>query len=75
MVEGPEAGLVLVDRLAGELGEYHHFHSARADLLRRAERFDEAATAYRAALDRCGNEAEREFLEGRLVEVSSPSTG
>jgi RNA polymerase sigma-70 factor, ECF subfamily len=75
MVEGPDAGLRLVDHLAGELAEYHHFHSARADLLRRAGRFDDAANAYRAALDRCGNEAEREFLERRLGEVSSPSTG
>jgi RNA polymerase sigma-70 factor (ECF subfamily) len=74
MAEGPDAGLVLVDALTPELGEYHHLHSARADLLRRSQRFDEAAVAYRAALDRCGNDAERAVLEGRLDEVSSRST-
>jgi RNA polymerase sigma-70 factor (ECF subfamily) len=73
MADGADAGLVLVDRLADELGEYHHFHSARADLLRRAGRLDDAASAYRAALDRCGNDAERAFLERRLDEVSSRS--
>jgi RNA polymerase sigma-70 factor (ECF subfamily) len=70
MAEGPDAGLVLVDALAGHLDDYHHFHSARADLLRRLHREDEAAEAYRAALDRCANEAERDFLLGRLDEVS-----
>jgi RNA polymerase sigma-70 factor (ECF subfamily) len=69
MAEGPDAGLVLVDRLAGQLDGYHHFYSARADLLRRAGRFGEAAAAYRAALERCGNDAERAFLERRLAEV------
>ena len=48
MARGPEAGLALMDELAGELGDYHLLHSARADLLRRLGRRDEAAAAYRA---------------------------
>jgi RNA polymerase sigma-70 factor (ECF subfamily) len=74
MDEGPETGLALVDALAGELDEYHHFHSARADLLRRAGRLDDAAGAYRRAIARCGNDAERAFLERRLDEVSPPAS-
>jgi RNA polymerase sigma-70 factor, ECF subfamily len=70
MADGPAAGLALVDELAAELDEYHHLHAARADLLRRLGRRDEAAAAYEAALARCRNGAERRFLAARLAEVS-----
>lgn len=72
MANGPECGLVLLDRddLANRLTEYDHFHAARADLLRRAGRDAEAAVAYRRALDLCHNTAERRFLLRRLAEVS-----
>jgi len=60
-VEGPDAGLTLVDGL--DLGEYHLFHAIRADLLRRLGRNDEAALAYEAALTRTENAAERGFLQ------------
>jgi RNA polymerase sigma-70 factor, ECF subfamily len=64
-----EDGLALVDRLEG-LDEYHLLHAARADLLRRLERRDEAAAAYRRALELVGNDAESRYLERRLLEVS-----
>ena len=68
MAEGPERGLELLDdpALAEELGEYHLFWSARADLLRRLERDAEAADAYRRALELVTNPVERRFLEERL---------
>jgi RNA polymerase sigma-70 factor, ECF subfamily len=66
MVEGPEAGLALVDAIAG-LDGYYLWHSARADLLRRLDRGEEAAAAYERALDLAPSEAEREFLGGRLA--------
>ncbi|MGQ0521245.1 MAG: RNA polymerase sigma factor [Actinomycetota bacterium] len=62
-VHGPAAALDAVDRL--DLGGYHLFHAARADLLRRLDRHGEAAGAYDAALALVGNAAERRFLEGR----------
>jgi RNA polymerase sigma-70 factor (ECF subfamily) len=64
-----EDGLALVDRLAG-LDEYHLLHAARADLLRRLDRRDEAAASYRRALELVGNEAESRYLERRLLEVT-----
>jgi len=69
--EGPAAGLLLLDGLAaeGSLDEYHLLHAARADLLRRLDRRADAAAAYRAALDRVGNEAERRFLERQLSTI------
>jgi RNA polymerase sigma-70 factor, ECF subfamily len=71
MVEGPAAGLALLDGLAaaGELAAYHLFHAARADLLRRLDRRPEAAAAYRKALDLAANPVERSFLRRRLAEV------
>ena len=60
-VEGPDAGLTLVDRL--DLDGYRLFHAIRADLLRRLGRNDEAALAYEAALALTENAAERDFLQ------------
>jgi predicted RNA polymerase sigma factor len=67
--EGPEQGLELLERIDG-LDAYHLFHSARADLLRRLGRADEASAAYRAALDLAHEPVERRFLERRLAEVA-----
>src|SRR5919106_1072054 len=69
MAEGPERGLEVMEPLAGELDRYHHFHSARADLLRRLGRREEAAEAYRRALELTANAVERRFLNRRLSEV------
>ena len=69
--EGAEAGLDALAELERlELCErYQPFHAARADLLRRAERREEAAAAYRRALESTDNLAERGFLERRLKEL------
>ena len=75
MADGPGAGLPLVDGLRGELDRYHLFHSARADLLRRLQRNDESAIAYRRALELATNPQERTFLERRLREVTGLSRG
>ncbi|MBX2804275.1 MAG: sigma-70 family RNA polymerase sigma factor [Myxococcales bacterium] len=71
MAGGPELGLQILDEseLASVLDEYHLLHSARADLLRRLQRFEEAAAAYRRALELVTNEAEREYLQARLDAV------
>ena len=52
------------DRAA--LDAYHLLHSARADLLRRLGRAEDARAAYERALELAGNPVEREFLERRL---------
>jgi RNA polymerase sigma-70 factor (ECF subfamily) len=66
-VDGPAAGLALVDAL--DLGRHHLFHAVRADLLRRLGRTGEAAAAYAAALAGTQNEVERAFLRRRLAEL------
>jgi RNA polymerase sigma-70 factor (ECF subfamily) len=65
----PQEGLALMERVEG-LDGYHLLHAARADLLRRLDRREEAAGSYRRALELTANESERRFLERRLLEVS-----
>ena len=72
MADGPERGLALFAPLEDELDDYHLFHAARADLFRRLRRNEEAAAAYRRALELVTNPRQRAYLEGRLVEVTAP---
>ncbi len=71
MAAGPEAGLAELASLEqdGRLAGYRYLPAARADLLRRLGRADEAAEAYQAALQLTSNHAERQFLASRLAEV------
>jgi RNA polymerase sigma-70 factor (ECF subfamily) len=73
MSEGPERGLALVEEAgaSGRLDKYPLFHSARADLLRRLQRWEEAAGAYRQALGMTENQVERQYLQRRLGEVGA----
>ena len=72
-IDGPEAGLAILDRL--DLDHYRYFHSTRADLLRRAGQPGAASHAYRRALDLAQTEPEQRFLQDRLAEIapSDPS--
>jgi len=60
-IEGPQAALILVDRL--NLDEYYLFHAIRADLLRRLGRNTEAARAYDTAMGLSKNASEKRFME------------
>ena len=72
MVDGPARALNLLDSLdaRGSLAGYHLLPAVRADLLRRLDRREEAASAYRQAIDLAPTEAERRFMEGRLAALS-----
>ena len=71
MSEGLETGLKQIDELgaSGELNSYHLYHAARADLLRRLGRSQEAGEAYRQALALTANAVERRYLRRRLAEL------
>lgn len=73
MRDGPLAGVSRIDEILarGELAEYHLTHAARADLLRRAGRVDEARAAYESALALAQQEPEIRFLRGRIEELES----
>jgi RNA polymerase sigma-70 factor (ECF subfamily) len=64
-----EDGLALMEAIDG-LDGYHLLHAARADLLRRLDRRDEAAGSYRRALELTTSESETRYLERRLLEVT-----
>jgi RNA polymerase sigma-70 factor (ECF subfamily) len=70
-VQGPEAGLTILDGL--DLDEYHLFHAARADLLRRLGRPDAAVIAFTRAADLATTDAERAFLVARMEMARSDS--
>ena len=67
-IDGPEAGLAILDHL--DLDRYRYFHSTRAALLRRAGRDAEAHDAYRQALALAQTEPEQRFLADRLAETA-----
>jgi RNA polymerase sigma-70 factor (ECF subfamily) len=62
-LHGPEAGLALLDEL--DLPQYHLLHAARADLLERLGRPDEAVEAYETARSLTENAAEQALLDRR----------
>jgi RNA polymerase sigma-70 factor, ECF subfamily len=68
-LNGPEAGLAILETL--ELDQYRYFHSARAELLRRTGRYDEARRAYLRALDLAQSDAERRSLHSELARLPS----
>jgi RNA polymerase sigma-70 factor (ECF subfamily) len=67
-LEGPEAGLAVLDGLG--LDDYRYYHSTRANLLRRLGRDHEARAAYTRALELTQPGPEQRFLERRIAEVS-----
>ena len=72
MARGPEDGLKELEQVAanGSLSDYYLLHAARADLLRRSGRLEEAASAYDEALARVTNDTERSYLKRRRRAVS-----
>ena len=66
-LRGPEAGLAILDDL--DLPRYHLLPAARADLLERLGRVDEAAEAYETAMALTENQAERDLLERRRASL------
>ncbi len=77
MRDGAAAGVALIEELlvGGELDDYHLAHSARAELLRRLGRFDEARRDFERALQLAKQEPERRLLRRRLEEVGSEGDG
>jgi RNA polymerase sigma-70 factor, ECF subfamily len=64
----PDTALRIVERL--DLDRYHYLHAARADLLRRLDRAEDARGAYARALELVHSDAERRLLERRIAELA-----
>ena len=67
MVHGPARALVEIAAIeaSGALAGHHAVAAAKADLLRRLGRVDEARVAYDTAIASARNEVERRFLSRR----------
>jgi RNA polymerase sigma-70 factor (ECF subfamily) len=68
-VEGPGAALTTFDALAPNLESYHLLHAARATMLRRLGRTEEARAAFERAADLAPTEADRLFLAQQILEL------
>ena len=66
-VDGPAPALAIVDEL--DLDDFHLFHAARADLLQRLGRFDDARIAYDRSIDLATNAVEQDHLRRRRAEL------
>lgn len=68
---GPADALAMLDdEIANALDGYPHFHSTRADFLRRLGHDADAAAGYRQALALTDHEPDRRFLRRRLAELA-----
>ncbi|WP_040748666.1 RNA polymerase sigma factor [Nocardia transvalensis] len=72
---GFDRGLAALDEIADHprLAGTNLVAATRADLLRRAGRYSDAATHYRLALELTTNDQARHFLQRRLTEIESAS--
>jgi len=73
MAESPQSGLDILDRLAeeGRLERWPQLHIARAELLRRLGRREDATAAYQLALAAGLPDAERSFITTRMAETAA----
>ena len=75
-VHGPAAALdaleaiPLADDLTGDITDYVYFHTARADVMARLDRVDDAVVALDRAIGCSTNESERSFLRRRRQDLS-----
>jgi predicted RNA polymerase sigma factor len=69
MAEGPQAGLDVVDAIAGEpaLTAYHHLPAVRGDFLQKLGRLAEARLAFEAAAHLATNGRERALMQRRAA--------
>ena len=77
MTDGPQAGLAIIDGLAGEpaLKSYHLLPCVRGDLLHKLGRYREAQAAFEAAAALAGNTREQGLMRRRATEAFEAGRG
>ena len=73
MLDGPDAGLALLDGLEEQLGDHHRLHSVRGHLLEQAGDTDTAIIEFRAAAARTNNLREQHYLTTHAARLASPA--
>ncbi|MBC8094053.1 MAG: RNA polymerase sigma factor, partial [Pseudonocardia sp.] len=69
MVDGPRAGLTLLETLTEPLADHHRLHAVRAHLLESAGDHDAAHTAYRTAARLTTSLPEQRYLSSRAARL------
>ena len=75
MVDGPAAGLALLEELDERLAGHHRLDAVRAHLLEMAGERDAAIAHYRAAAGRTTSVAERDYLASRAARLGAQGSG
>jgi predicted RNA polymerase sigma factor len=70
MVDGPAAGLTILEELDDRLGDHHRLHAVRAHLLELAGDTGAAIAEFTAAAARTTNLRERDYLTTRAAELA-----
>ena len=72
MRDGPQAGLLIVDRLAASrsLRDYHQLYAVQADLARRLGAIDRATESYQRAIELAQPGPERRYLQRQLKQLA-----
>jgi RNA polymerase sigma factor (sigma-70 family) len=73
MVDGPAAGLALLEPLGESLGGHHRLHAVRAHLLEMAGDVEAAVAEYRAAADRTTSLPEQHYLTAQAARLGQRS--
>jgi predicted RNA polymerase sigma factor len=71
MVDGPAAGLRLLDELDEPLAGHHRLHATRAHLLEMAGDAEAAVAEYRAAAERTTSVPEQHYLITQAARLGS----
>ena len=71
MVEGPAAGLTMLDGVAGRLGRHYRFHAVRGHLLELAGDGAGAAAEFRAAAAGSANLREQHYLTAKAASLAA----
>ncbi|MGO9219580.1 MAG: RNA polymerase sigma factor [Streptosporangiaceae bacterium] len=75
MVEGPAAGLALLDRVRGRLGGHHRFHAVHGHLLEMAGDAAGAAAELRSAAAGTANLREQHYLTAKAASLAASPAG
>jgi RNA polymerase sigma-70 factor (ECF subfamily) len=73
--KGPDVGLAELDAVRAELDNYYLLHAARAAVLRRLGRTDEARHAFERAAQLATSNADRNYFVAQLHQLSESQPG
>ena len=74
MVDGPAAGIAIIDTLPTSVGDHYRVHAARAHLLELRNDLDAAIHEYRYAANRSTSRPEQDYLTMRAARLGANRT-